>query len=222
MCTSDLQGLASTCIGHISHWLLHIVTRPPALQEFGRRPQKLLLKWRLQGQGYHNHNSRASASCNMPPVVLAPYQGTVQVGDSTWGVSETRRHSQAVTHADTLLAVKSHIRQCTGLLALLPCYMQQVYGARAGRSDRKGSYHAAVAQCAITIQPHSSQPRCGHAQCTSRCQTAPVRMVDSHHANWSTARCHQLLAASSAPWHVHASMPPACRLRRHPGSTGCR
>jgi hypothetical protein len=77
---------ASTCIGHISHWLLHIVTQLPVVQEFGRRPQKLLLKWRLQGQGYYNHNSRASASCNMPPVVQAPYQGAVQVGESTWGV----------------------------------------------------------------------------------------------------------------------------------------
>jgi hypothetical protein len=72
-------------INNKQHAVLHGVIQLPPLQEFGRRPQRFVLKWRMQGQGYHNHNSRASASCNMPPVVQAPYQGTVQVCDLCTG-----------------------------------------------------------------------------------------------------------------------------------------
>ncbi len=48
-------------------------------QEYGRRPQSFVLKWRLHGQGWRNGNSRSSASCTMPPLVQHPFGGLAQV-----------------------------------------------------------------------------------------------------------------------------------------------
>ena len=119
----------------------------------------------MQGQGYHNHNSRASASCNMPPVVQAPYQGTVQVGDRDGtlrlAVCQKADVPSRLCRPPVLLAVDLNTCQST---ALLMCHVSQLLVPCAGRSDRKGSDHTAVSQCIIAVQPHSSQPRCGHVQ----------------------------------------------------------
>lgn len=50
------------------------------MQEYGRRPTKILLKWRLQGGNWKEGHSnwRASASCSMPPSVSPPFSGPMQ------------------------------------------------------------------------------------------------------------------------------------------------
>lgn len=89
------------------------MTVPFAMQEFGRRPQKFVLKWRLQGQGYHNHNTRASASCNMPPIVQASFRGAAQV---------RYRLSTLIVQGAVLARSLPHATQsCTFLQLRSPC-----------------------------------------------------------------------------------------------------
>lgn len=48
------------------------------MQETGRRPTALLLKWRLFGSRWQDGVGRSSTSCPMPPVVQPPFGGEAQ------------------------------------------------------------------------------------------------------------------------------------------------